>query len=99
MGRIGMEWAFRLAHDPKRLFARYCIEPWSLVGALVADLFGRAWEAMRSQGGRSRPLRAWNCRPPSPRRGEWRTRRPVAPGMAPAMAPAPVMDRRLELTR
>lgn len=38
MGRLGMEWAFRLFADPKRLFTRYCVEPWFLVGPALADL-------------------------------------------------------------
>ena len=43
-GRFGVEWAYRLAKDPKRLFARYCIEPWFLTGALASDLAGRVGE-------------------------------------------------------
>lgn len=38
MGRIGLEWAFRLVADPKRLFTRYCVEPWFLLGPALADL-------------------------------------------------------------
>tara|TARA_R110002051_G_scaffold27047_4_gene65453 strand:- start:755 stop:1636 length:882 start_codon:yes stop_codon:yes gene_type:complete len=38
MGRMGIEWLFRLVVDPKRLFTRYCIEPWSLLGPAFADL-------------------------------------------------------------
>jgi N-acetylglucosaminyldiphosphoundecaprenol N-acetyl-beta-D-mannosaminyltransferase len=38
MGRLGVEWLFRLVADPRRLFVRYCIEPWSLVGPAMADL-------------------------------------------------------------
>lgn len=28
MGRLGVEWLFRLFCDPRRLFSRYCVEPW-----------------------------------------------------------------------
>lgn len=28
---FGLAWAFRLAHDPRRLWRRYLIEPWSLL--------------------------------------------------------------------
>lgn len=72
MGRFGLEWAFRLAHDPRRLFVRYCLEPWSLMGPLLADLLGRAREALRSRPERepSDHLRAAVAR-----RGEWRQRR------------------------
>lgn len=38
MGRAGIEWAFRLFHDPKRLFVRYCVEPWFLLPLIVADI-------------------------------------------------------------
>ena len=38
MGQMGVEWLFRLTADPRRLFTRYCVEPWSLVGPALADL-------------------------------------------------------------
>ena len=38
MGRLGVEWLFRLVVDPRRLFVRYCVEPWSLVGPAMTDL-------------------------------------------------------------
>jgi N-acetylglucosaminyldiphosphoundecaprenol N-acetyl-beta-D-mannosaminyltransferase len=41
MGRLGIEWLFRLVSDPKRLFVRYCVEPWRLMGPALADLRGR----------------------------------------------------------
>lgn len=37
-GRIGLEWAFRLAANPRRMFTRYCVEPWTLAPAALADL-------------------------------------------------------------
>jgi N-acetylglucosaminyldiphosphoundecaprenol N-acetyl-beta-D-mannosaminyltransferase len=40
-GRLGIEWLFRFAAEPSRLFARYFIEPWSLIGPALADLRGR----------------------------------------------------------
>lgn len=36
VGHIGMEWAWRLAHEPRRLAYRYLIEPLKLVGRIVA---------------------------------------------------------------
>lgn len=42
MGPLGLEWLFRLCCDPRRLFSRYCIEPWFLVGLAGRDLV-RAW--------------------------------------------------------
>jgi len=40
-GRIGLEWLFRFAAEPTRLFSRYFVEPWSLIGPALADLKGR----------------------------------------------------------
>lgn len=37
MGRMGIEWLFRLAHDPRRLARRYLVEPWSLSGLILTD--------------------------------------------------------------
>jgi N-acetylglucosaminyldiphosphoundecaprenol N-acetyl-beta-D-mannosaminyltransferase len=36
-GRLGLEWAFRLANDPIRLFTRYLIEPWYILVLLMLD--------------------------------------------------------------
>ena len=36
-GRVGLEWAFRLMHEPRRLFSRYCIEPWYVLLLLLMD--------------------------------------------------------------
>jgi len=38
MGRFGLEWLFRLVVDPRRLFVRYCVEPWFLIGPAFADV-------------------------------------------------------------
>ena len=38
MGRAGLEWLYRLLQDPKRLFHRYCVEPWSLLPLIWADI-------------------------------------------------------------
>jgi N-acetylglucosaminyldiphosphoundecaprenol N-acetyl-beta-D-mannosaminyltransferase len=39
-GKLGIEWLFRLAAEPRRLFSRYFIEPWSLIGPALADIRG-----------------------------------------------------------
>jgi N-acetylglucosaminyldiphosphoundecaprenol N-acetyl-beta-D-mannosaminyltransferase len=44
MGKLGVEWLFRLVADPRRLFTRYCVEPWSLLQVLAYDW----WDARRS---------------------------------------------------
>lgn len=41
MGRMGVEWLFRLTADPKRLFSRYCVEPWFLIGPAMGDVVRR----------------------------------------------------------
>ncbi|HEY5409101.1 MAG TPA: WecB/TagA/CpsF family glycosyltransferase [Caulobacteraceae bacterium] len=38
LGALGLEWLFRLLLDPRRLFRRYLVEPWSLIGPALADL-------------------------------------------------------------
>lgn len=38
LGAIGLEWLFRLLSDPRRLFRRYLVEPWSLAGPALADI-------------------------------------------------------------
>jgi N-acetylglucosaminyldiphosphoundecaprenol N-acetyl-beta-D-mannosaminyltransferase len=40
-GRLGMEWLFRLIAEPRRLWKRYLVEPWSLLGLLVRELVAR----------------------------------------------------------
>ncbi len=37
MGPLGLEWAFRLATEPRRLAARYLLEPWGLLGAVITN--------------------------------------------------------------
>lgn len=59
MGRLGLEWLFRLTSEPRRLFFRYLIEPWSLTGAALADV-----RAARSCAQTKRPRR----RAPGPAR-------------------------------
>jgi N-acetylglucosaminyldiphosphoundecaprenol N-acetyl-beta-D-mannosaminyltransferase len=34
---LGLEWAFRLVNEPRRLFARYLIEPWYILFLLARD--------------------------------------------------------------
>ncbi len=54
MGRMGVEWLFRLVHDPKRLARRYLIEPWSLSGLIARDIVTalRARSARQTDKGR-----------------------------------------------
>jgi N-acetylglucosaminyldiphosphoundecaprenol N-acetyl-beta-D-mannosaminyltransferase len=41
VGQFGVEWLFRLLTNPK-LFSRYVIEPWSLIGPALADVVSAA---------------------------------------------------------
>lgn len=36
-GRLGLEWAFRFANDPLRLFTRYLMEPWYILLLLALE--------------------------------------------------------------
>jgi N-acetylglucosaminyldiphosphoundecaprenol N-acetyl-beta-D-mannosaminyltransferase len=38
MSRIGLQWLYRVAKDPRRLFGRYFIEPWALLGRALGDI-------------------------------------------------------------
>lgn len=55
LGPLGLEWLGRLACDPRRLAARYLVEPWSLLPHLSGTLVRRI---------RGEELRV-------PRQGEW----------------------------
>ncbi len=37
MGQIGLEWLFRLASEPRRLWHRYLVEPWYVLGLYLRD--------------------------------------------------------------
>ena len=37
-GRLGLEWVFRLITEPRRLWKRYLLEPWPVLGKLVREL-------------------------------------------------------------
>jgi N-acetylglucosaminyldiphosphoundecaprenol N-acetyl-beta-D-mannosaminyltransferase len=41
-GRLGLEWLFRLAAEPRRLWRRYLIEPWFVLGLFFAELRKRS---------------------------------------------------------
>jgi N-acetylglucosaminyldiphosphoundecaprenol N-acetyl-beta-D-mannosaminyltransferase len=41
MGQIGLEWLFRLASEPRRLWKRYLLEPWPVLGLVLKDFFKR----------------------------------------------------------
>lgn len=38
LGQIGLEWLYRLVSEPDRLFHRYLIEPWSVLGIIIKEL-------------------------------------------------------------
>ncbi|OGF53198.1 MAG: glycosyl transferase [Candidatus Fraserbacteria bacterium RBG_16_55_9] len=41
MGRLGLEWLYRLASEPRRLWRRYLIEPWFILRLFLRDVWGR----------------------------------------------------------
>lgn len=41
MGRIGLEWLFRLLANPKRMWFRYLVEPWYAIGMYVRSRIQR----------------------------------------------------------
>jgi N-acetylglucosaminyldiphosphoundecaprenol N-acetyl-beta-D-mannosaminyltransferase len=65
-GQLGLEWLFRFAAEPRRLFFRYFIEPWTLVPAMVADARGyhapSARRAAAKSDGSSAPTRGSRSR-------------------------------------
>jgi N-acetylglucosaminyldiphosphoundecaprenol N-acetyl-beta-D-mannosaminyltransferase len=38
MGAVGIEWAYRLVREPKRLWRRYLVEPWTLLLPFMRDV-------------------------------------------------------------
>jgi N-acetylglucosaminyldiphosphoundecaprenol N-acetyl-beta-D-mannosaminyltransferase len=51
LGPSGLEWAYRLVHDPRRLAFRYLLEPLLLLGLILrASLHRAAWGRCAEQG-------------------------------------------------
>ncbi len=40
-GRVGFEWIFRMAAEPRRLGARYLVEPWFVMASVLSELLQR----------------------------------------------------------
>jgi N-acetylglucosaminyldiphosphoundecaprenol N-acetyl-beta-D-mannosaminyltransferase len=56
LGRLGLEWMWRLAHDPARLYGRYIVEPFKLASVIMRDrLRGRRGEGKSVLAGTTRP--------------------------------------------
>lgn len=55
MGRVGLEWLFRLVSEPRRLARRYLVEPWHLAGRMLEDVRERV-AGRASRPGGDRPL-------------------------------------------
>ena len=37
IGQFGLEWLFRMASEPERLWKRYLIEPWFVAGLVLRE--------------------------------------------------------------
>ncbi len=46
MGRVGLEWLFRLCSDPKRLWRRYLVEPWFVMKLFFDELLRKGRPAL-----------------------------------------------------
>ena len=57
-GELGVEWLYRLVHEPRRLFRRYMIEPWFLVAPAIEDV--KLW--LTAPPTSRRPRAAWRLR-------------------------------------
>jgi len=40
MGRMGLEWSYRLFSEPKRLWKRYLVQPWFISKLLIQEIWG-----------------------------------------------------------
>lgn len=40
MGRMGLEWFYRLFSEPKRLWKRYLLQPWFVIKLLIQEIWG-----------------------------------------------------------
>jgi len=38
LGPLGLEWTFRMVSEPRRLWRRYLLEPWSVLGLFAKDI-------------------------------------------------------------
>jgi N-acetylglucosaminyldiphosphoundecaprenol N-acetyl-beta-D-mannosaminyltransferase len=70
LGQLGLEWMFRLAMNPRRMFHRYCVEPWRLIGPALRDLVRMAvarWRRPRDRRAQPsiKPLHAPSSGAPS----------------------------------
>jgi N-acetylglucosaminyldiphosphoundecaprenol N-acetyl-beta-D-mannosaminyltransferase len=97
MGRVGVEWLFRLVADPRRLFRRYCVEPWRLLGLLVDDAVASA-RSRREAARRERRRASAAASPDAPRRraSDQRGREMAIPSNSEASPERQVDPRRTE---
>jgi N-acetylglucosaminyldiphosphoundecaprenol N-acetyl-beta-D-mannosaminyltransferase len=49
MGRVGLEWLYRLGQEPKRLASRYLIEPWTLLPWIARDVADKVTKRKHQQ--------------------------------------------------
>jgi N-acetylglucosaminyldiphosphoundecaprenol N-acetyl-beta-D-mannosaminyltransferase len=51
-GAVGLEWAFRFLAEPRRLWRRYLLEPWVVLGVLTRELIAGPSQRQHSDSGR-----------------------------------------------
>jgi N-acetylglucosaminyldiphosphoundecaprenol N-acetyl-beta-D-mannosaminyltransferase len=49
LGRLGLEWLWRLVSEPRRLAHRYLVEPWTLAAIVLRRMF--SWGRQTTQNG------------------------------------------------
>lgn len=54
MGRVGLEWSYRLCMEPRRLWRRYLLEPLALTPRVLAAIAARDWRLDWSGGAEAR---------------------------------------------
>lgn len=45
MGKMGLEWSYRLFSEPKRLWKRYLVQPWFVAKLLIQEILGFSHQA------------------------------------------------------
>ncbi len=58
MGKMGLEWLYRLLSEPRRLWSRYLLEPWFLSTLLLREI----WNFRNRSGGGNKKVKSFSVR-------------------------------------